>query len=99
MLHILREYRVKKDRIREFEDHHGSDGAWARFFRAGRGYGETTLRRDRDTPGRYLTIDLWDDLDSYEAFSRANAAKYGEIDRRCAEFTEEERRLGSFDAL
>lgn len=99
MLHILWEYRVRKDRIREFEEHYASGGTWARFFRGGKGYRETRLLRDRESPGRYLTIDVWDDPASYRAFSEANAGEYGEVDRRCAELTEEERCLGYFEAL
>ncbi len=99
MLHILWEYRVRKDRIREFEEHYRGDGTWERFFRGGRGFRETRLLHDRETPGRYMTIDVWDDLPSYRAFSETNAEKYKEIDRRCEEFTEEERCLGYFETL
>ena len=99
MLHILWEYRVRKDRILEFEEHYKGDGTWARFFRRGRGYRESILLRDRESPGRYMTTDVWDDLPSYCAFSEANAAEYQEIDRRCEELTEEERCLGHFEAL
>jgi heme-degrading monooxygenase HmoA len=99
VLHILWEFRVRPDRIREFEEHYRDDGVWARFFRAGRGYRETRLLRDREAPGRYLTIDVWDDLPSYRAFSEANVDAYGEIDRRCEAFTEVERCLGYFEAL
>ena len=97
MLHVLWEYRVRKGRVREFEEHYVADGVWARFFRAGRGYRETRLLRDRETLGRYVTIDVWDDPASYRLFSDAHAAEYREIDRRCEELTEEERCLGSFE--
>lgn len=98
MLHILWEFRVRKDRIAEFEEHYSADGTWARFFRAGRGFRESRLLRDREAPGRYLTIDLWDDLASFRAFSDANAEEYASIDRRCAELTDEERCLGYFES-
>ena len=81
MLHLLWEYRVRKGRVREFEEHYGADGVWARFFRAGRGYRETRLLRDRETLGRYVTIDVWDDPVSYRLFSDAHAAEYREIGR------------------
>ena len=100
MLYILWDYRVRMERVREFEEQYGADGVWARFFRAGRGYRETRLLRDRETPGRYVTIDVWDDPASYRLFSDfsdAHAAEYREIDRRCKELTEEERCLGSFE--
>lgn len=96
-LRIVWEFRVKEDRTREFEGHYGADGTWARFFRRGKGYRETLLLRDREVPGRYVTIDVWDDLESYRAFSAANTEEYGEIDRRCEELTEQERCLGCFE--
>jgi heme-degrading monooxygenase HmoA len=97
MLHILWEYRVRPDRRREFEEHYRSDGTWAAFFRGGRGYRETILLSDREEPDRYLTIDVWTDLESYRAFSEAHAREYEEIDRRCAELTGTERCLGFFE--
>jgi heme-degrading monooxygenase HmoA len=98
-LRIVWEFRVRRGRVREFEEHYGGDGVWALFFRRGRGYRETILLRDRDTAGRYLTIDVWDTLESYRAFSKANAAEYRTIDRRCRALTESERCLGCFERL
>jgi len=99
MLHIVWEFRVKDGRRREFEEQYGSAGTWAAFFRKGRGYRETRLLRDQEDASRYLTIDVWTDLESYRSFSDENAEEYRTIDRRCEELTEEERRLGCFDAL
>jgi len=97
LLYILWDYRVRMERVREFEEQYGADGVWARFFRAARGYRETRLLRDRETPGRYVTIDVWDDPASFRSFSETNTGEYKEIDRRCEELTEEERCLGSFE--
>ncbi len=96
-LRILWEFRVRENRSREFEEHYGGNGTWARFFRRGKGYRETILLRDREVPGRYLTIDVWDDLESYRAFSEANADEYKKIDRRCETLTEQERCLCFFE--
>ena len=96
-LRILWEFHVKVDRIREFEELYGGNGTWARFFRQGKGYRETMLLRDREVPGRYMTIDFWDDLESYSAFSAAHAEEYKTIDRRCEALTEQERCLGFFE--
>ena len=99
MLHILWEFRVRPERRREFEEHYGSDGTWAAFFRGGEGYRESILLHDREEPDRYLTIDVWTDFESYRAFSDRHAREYGEIDRRCEALTLEERCLGLFEAL
>jgi heme-degrading monooxygenase HmoA len=96
-LRIVWEFRVRQDRVREFEKHYGGNGTWARFFRRGKGYRETILLRDRDDPGRYMTIDVWDDLESYRVFSEGFAEEYKAIDRRCEALTEEERCVGYFE--
>ena len=96
-LRILWEFRVRENRTPEFEEHYGGNGTWAQFFRRGKGYKETILLRDREVPGRYVTIDVWEDLASYRAFSGANAEEYKEIDRRCEALTEQERCLGFFE--
>ena len=98
-LWIVWEFRVHRTKTGPFEEQYGSDGGWARFFQRARGYQETILLRDNKTRGRYLTIDVWDSLESYRAFSEANAAEYREIDRRCRTMTRSERRLGSFETL
>ncbi len=96
-LRILWEFRVRENRTRELEEHYVGNGTWACFFRRGKGYRETILLRDREIPGRYLTIDVWDDLESYSAFAAAHAEEYREIDRRCEALTEQERCLGFFE--
>ena len=98
-LWIVWEFRVRRTKPGVFEEQYGGDGGWARFFRRGRGYRETILLRDSHTRGRSLTIDVWDTLESYRAFSEAHAAEYREIDRRCRTMTRSERRLGSFETL
>lgn len=99
MLHIVWEFRVRAERRAEFEGHYGSEGTWAAFFRRGRGYEATHLLRDREDPNRYLTIDVWSDLETQRAFTETNAAEYHAIDRRCEELTLEERCLGHFEVL
>ena len=58
MLHVLWEFRVRPERRREFEEHYGSDGTWAAFFRGGRGYRESILLRDREEPDRAVSPSL-----------------------------------------
>jgi heme-degrading monooxygenase HmoA len=98
LLRILWEFRVRIDRVGKFESRYGPDGAWAKLFRRAPGFRETILLRDCDTPGRYVTIDVWDDRQSFEAFRAAHAAEYEEIDRLCEELTLEEKPQGSFES-
>ena len=59
-----------------FERVYGHDGAWAEFFRPGRGYIGTELLRDVETPGRYLVIDRWESADAYNAFVADHREEY-----------------------
>lgn len=99
MIHVLWEFHVKPDRRREFETHYASDGTWVALFRRGEGYRETILLRDPEAPHRYVTVDIWDDSQSYRAFRERHAEEYEEIDRRCGELTECETCLGVFEAV
>ena len=99
MIEIIWEYVVREEKTTEFLRYYASDGVWAEFFRKGDGYRGAALLRDSAKPGRFVTIDTWDDLASYEAFRKQHAAQYGEIDGVCEAFTLEERHIGTFEVL
>ena len=96
MLYVVWEFRVKKARRREFEQHYSATGTWARFFRKGRGYRGTVLLHDRRRPARYLTIDRWDSLAAYHHFRRRHEKHYAALDKQFARLTEKETCLGYF---
>lgn len=96
MVTIVWEFRVKPGAIEEFENHYGPSGTWVSFFRKGDGYRETALLQDSSDPTRYLTLDTWDDEDSYRRFRETFAAEYAALDKVCAAFTTEERQVGQF---
>jgi heme-degrading monooxygenase HmoA len=60
----------------EFESAYGPEGAWAAFFRQGRGYIGTELLRDVETPGRYLVVDRWESAEAYNAFAAEHRDEY-----------------------
>ena len=97
MLCVLWEYRVKKAHRRAFERHYSATGTWVRFFRKGRGYRGTVLLRDPEKPGRYLTIDRWQDVASYRRFRRQHQKHYDALDRKFERLTEKETCLGYFE--
>jgi len=92
---ILWRFRARADRDAAFLAAYGEDGTWARFFRSGEGFLGSELMRG--TGGAYLTIDRWASPEAAEAFRRANAARYAELDAACALLTAEETHLGDFD--
>lgn len=99
MIQILWEYQVRPDQRIAFETSYASAGTWALFFQKSRAYRGTVLLRDPEKPGRHLTVDVWTDRASYEAFRGEHAAEYAEIDRACEAFTLEEHCLGAFEVL
>lgn len=99
MIYIIWEFHVDAGRQPEFEKHYGPEGTWVRLFRRDDKFRGTSLLRDRDTPGRYFTIDCWQDLESYEAFRGRFATEYESIDREMEKLTSGESRVGVFESL
>ena len=90
------EFHVSADKRRAFEKAYGPNGDWAKLFRLGEGYIRTELLRDRDVPGRYVTLDFWASRLAYQKFRRQNLANYKALDRRCEALTQSERCIGEF---
>ncbi|HEY0141762.1 MAG TPA: antibiotic biosynthesis monooxygenase family protein [Thermoanaerobaculia bacterium] len=90
-------FSVRPECTEDFEEHYGTDGAWATLFRKAPGYVRTDLLRDTATSNDYVTMDVWEDLASYEAFRENHAAEYAKIDRLCERFTTAEEHLGNIE--
>jgi quinol monooxygenase YgiN len=99
MTAIVWEFEVPAEQVAEFERLYGPAGEWAQLFRRDAAFHGTTLLHDHNNPGRYLTIDHWDDLESYEAFRAEYGVQYQEIDKRTEGLTKSERRSGVFTAV
>jgi len=99
VIRIVWEFRVRQGTARAFEERYAASGAWAKLFAKARGYEQTVLLKDEADPRRYLTIDVWRDAASHDAFRRDFAAEYEALDRQCQGLTESERCLGRFADL
>ncbi|MGH9794211.1 MAG: antibiotic biosynthesis monooxygenase family protein [Candidatus Acidiferrales bacterium] len=95
---IVWKYRVRRGSERRFERIYGPRGAWARFFRKGRGYLGTQLFREIDRTRSYITIDMWTSRAAFTAFQRRNRSEYERIDAMCEALTERETKIGAFTA-
>jgi len=93
------EYRVRPDRLDEYERAYGPEGEWATLFRRAPGFVRTELHRDRDDPLRFITIDCWETQAAWERFRADDAAEYEALDARCAALTTSEREIGRFSAV
>ncbi len=97
MIQIVWEFRVRQEQQAEFERHYAPAGTWAQFFRRDAAYKGTQLLRDLGDPGRYVTIDTWEDQDSYGAFRAMHRQEYTALDHEMQALTESEKRLGVFE--
>ena len=97
MVQFVWEFIVRADKIDDFERHYAASGSWADLFRKSPGYLSTQLLRDAETLRRYLTIDRWDSVASYQAMREKFAKEHDVLDRSCEAFTESERRIGVFE--
>lgn len=91
------EYSVTPGSERDFEDMYGRQGDWARFFSRSPDYVGTRLLRDRQSPGRYLTVDRWTSRESQVAFVSEHRQEFDFLDIRGDRLTESEQRIGDFE--
>ena len=91
---VIWEFLVRPGKEQLFEQIYGPDGDWVQLFKQGRGYCGTSLTRDCDQPGRYLTLDFWESQEDYEKFKSQHTEEYKMIDMKCEALTETERELG-----
>jgi len=97
MYTIVWRYRVRAEQAGEFERVYGAQGDWVQFFTQGEGYVGTQLYRGVGQAHSFLTVDEWRSKADYDAFRAAHEREYGEIDRRCEEYTEDEACLGAHE--
>jgi quinol monooxygenase YgiN len=96
MIQIVWEFHVREEHRSDFERHYAAGGTWAEFFKRDAAYQGTQLLRDITDPGRYVTIDTWEDEDSYGAFRAVNRQEYNALDQQMEVLSESEKRVGVF---
>jgi heme-degrading monooxygenase HmoA len=92
MYTIVWAFRVRANRIAEFERIYAGDGDWARLFARAQGFLGTALSIESGT-GRYITVDCWTSQDAHSAFLAEFATEYATLDTSCTDLTTEETRL------
>lgn len=97
MYRIVWEYDVRAEQVAQFEQVYGADGLWAKFFRNSPDYMGTELFRSAAAPQRFITLDCWRSRTAYEAFRKARADDYAQLDEWCERLVEHERTLGVTD--
>jgi heme-degrading monooxygenase HmoA len=99
MIQIVWEFHVREQQRSDFERHYAAGATWAEFFQRDAAYKGTQLLHDITDPSRYVTIDTWEDEDSYGAFRAMNRQEYSALDQQMEALTESEKRLGVFSQL
>jgi len=74
------EYQVPDDRAGAFTAAYAADGAWGELFGQAAGFVGTELYRDAARPGRFLTIDRWQDERDWRSFLDAFGPAYESLD-------------------
>jgi heme-degrading monooxygenase HmoA len=93
---IIWEFWVRRDRVAEFQEKYGPEGAWARFFQGSRGYIRMELVKDVAADLRFLTLDYWQTEEEFNRFRERNLEEYRRLDQEFEGLTEKETRLGAF---
>ena len=95
---VVWEFQIPPRKKRAFEKAYGPTGDWVELFSAAKGFVRTELLRDRDTPGRYLTIDYWQSRQAFAAFKKKKSVAYEALDQKCSGLTQSESKLGEFES-
>jgi hypothetical protein len=76
------EYQVEVGKVNAFLAAYRADGAWAQLFERADGYVGTELFGDVGRAGRFVTIDKWLDVASWEAFLVRWGVDYCALDQK-----------------
>ena len=90
------EYRIDPNCRSQFLAAYRPDGEWARLFSKDSSYLGTKLLQDVADEDRFSTIDFWVSEAARDAFRERYAAEFDELDRRCEDFTRQERLVGDY---
>src|SRR5271170_2670359 len=96
---VVWEFQVKPEAKLAFEQAYGPAGDWAQLFGRSPEYRGTKLLRDRNRPGRYLTLDHWTSREAFRQFKEAHHAEYDAFDRQFETLTDTESFIGEFESL
>lgn len=87
------EYEVTADHVDAFVAAYGGEGDWAQLFRTGRGFLGTELYRRTDGEARFVTVDRWQDHESWHDFLEEFRETYDQLDRTLAHLSASQRCL------
>lgn len=93
------EYEVRSNHIAQFQNTYVPNGNWVRLFQKCPGYLKTELKRNLDTPNRFLTVDYWQSYSDFSSMKLIIADEYRILDKLCEVYTLSENHLGVFESV
>jgi heme-degrading monooxygenase HmoA len=97
MIEVFFRYRVHPAQVRAFEHAYGQTGPWVALFTGHEGYVRSRLFRQKSDAHVYLSIDVWESKEAYDAFRSENADEYRRLDAQLAMLKLEEHLLGYYE--
>jgi heme-degrading monooxygenase HmoA len=91
------EYDVPEGSAADFERVYGADGGWAQLFSSSDGFVGTELFVSLSRPGRYLTVDRFQDEAYWRRFQTEHRDAYLALDAESEGLTLSERELAGPD--
>jgi heme-degrading monooxygenase HmoA len=96
MFVVLWQFDIAEEKIHAFEAAYGPTASWATLFSRSPEYLGTELLKDAFVPGRFVTIDRWQNEEAFRAFRAQHDSDYEALDRACDSLTAAETRIGAF---
>jgi hypothetical protein len=95
-IQVIWEYLVQPGGRQEFISIYSANGDWAQLFHRCPGFLRTELLHHPADNQKFLTIDFWQSLDTYQAMRQLISDDYVRLDRACATLTAAETFLGIY---
>ena len=98
MAHLrIWKFRPPAAREQEFAEAYSAEGVWTQLFQHAPGFRGTTLLKATEPEGWWLTIDRWDSLANFKAFTEVFAEQYCALDAELEGAAGEEQFVGAFE--
>ena len=96
VVEFVHEYIVRDEARGRFELTFGPGGAWSNLFTRCAGFRGITVLRDKHTPQRFLTIEVWDSEEVRAAAVHDHATAYAELEASLHPWIESSAAIGVF---
>jgi heme-degrading monooxygenase HmoA len=97
VIEVFFRYRVHPQQVRAFEHAYGPQGPWSKLFSRDPAFRRTRLFRHKSEVNVYITVDVWDSKDAYDAFRSENSTAYNRLDAQLSMLKLEELLLGYYE--